>query len=108
MSEWWIPRMEDPKRGAYYRKAYAEHRAHHRYPGFNEAVFARDGRSWPSRVFGTYMEADVVTTTDAEGVTRVVLENGQPKMTDGPFPTPARWVQRLDAKYGEAFPKTAP
>jgi len=107
-SEWWIPRMEDPVRGAYWRKAYAEHRAHHRYPGYNEAVFARDGNSWPSRLFRTYLEADVVTEVDRDGKTRVALENGQPKMTYGPFPTPRAWVTRLDKKYGEAFPRTAP
>jgi len=104
--EWWIPLWEHPTKGAAYRKAYAEHRAHHRYPGVNEAVFARDGGSWPSKVFGTYMEADMVTEKDANGVVRVVLENNQPKMTYGPQPTPKPWVKRLDAKYGEAFPKT--
>jgi hypothetical protein len=108
LQEWWIPRMEDPEKGAYWRAAYAEHRGHHRYPGYNEAVFARDGNSWPSRVFRTYLECDIVTTTDEGGRTRVVLENGQPKMTYGAFPQPLPWVTRLDAKYGPAFPKTAP
>ena len=106
--EWWVPRMEDPARGAYWRRAYAEHRAHHRYPGVNEAVFARDGGSWPSKVFGTYMEADVVMEKDAEGVLRVVLDNDQPRMTYGAQPDPKPWVKRLDAKYGPAFPTTAP
>jgi hypothetical protein len=104
--EWWVPRMEDPKRGAYWRQAYAEHRAHHRYPGVNEAVFARDGNSWPSRVFRTYMEADVAMAPDANGVMRVVLENDQPKMTYGSLPDPLPWVKRLDVKHGEAFPRT--
>lgn len=104
--EWWIPRMEDPSRGSYWRRAYAEHRAHHRFPGVNEAVFARDGASWPSRLFGTYMEADVVTRADENGVLRVVLENDQPKMQYGALPNPRPWVKRLDSKYGEAFPQT--
>lgn len=104
--EWWISRMEDPRSGAYWRKSYAEHRAHHRYPGVNEAVFARDGGSWPSKLFGTYMEADIVVEKDENGVPHVVLENDQPKMWYGEQPNPKAWVKRLDAKYGPAFPKT--
>jgi len=106
--EWWVPRMEDPAKGAYWRKAYAEHRAHHRYPGVNEAVFARDGNSWPSRFMGTYMFADVVTETDSSGKLHVVLEHDQPKMIYGELPNPRPWVRRLDQKYGPAFPRTAP